>query len=262
MQSSFVGFVDESGDEGFTFLPEHGGSSRWFVLSAAVFRKAGESGAIECVRAVRAALGKPPTKALHFADLKHDARVLYCQHLAGLPMRTVSILVCKEMLAEPERYQSSPFMLYRYATRLLLERVSWLCRDNRKGDDGDGSIQLVFSDRSAMSYDDLRAYLLKLRDMSKAQDIRIDWDVVTPEGVRSVAHSQLAGLQVADAVASSYFQAVNCGRLGVAEPRYSRILLKLAYRHNRTAVSGYGLKWWPSFEECRKKMPHIAALEG
>ena len=39
MTASFVAYVDESGDEGFKFLPNEQGSSRWFVLSALVVRK-------------------------------------------------------------------------------------------------------------------------------------------------------------------------------------------------------------------------------
>ena len=37
--ASFVVYVDESGDEGFKFQPRESGSSRWFVMSAIVFRK-------------------------------------------------------------------------------------------------------------------------------------------------------------------------------------------------------------------------------
>jgi hypothetical protein len=39
MTASFVAYVDESGDEGFKFLPNEQGSSRWFVLSAMVIRR-------------------------------------------------------------------------------------------------------------------------------------------------------------------------------------------------------------------------------
>lgn len=50
-------------------------------------------------------------------------------------------------------------MLYRYATRLLIERVSWLCKDYQRANDPDCSAELVFSNRSAMSYEDLCTYL-------------------------------------------------------------------------------------------------------
>lgn len=39
MKSSFIAYVDESGDQGFVFHSDGGGSSRWFILSAAVIRQ-------------------------------------------------------------------------------------------------------------------------------------------------------------------------------------------------------------------------------
>ena len=104
----------------------------------------------------------------------------------------MSVLIHKPSITEPEIFQSEPFRLYRYATRLLVERVSWLCRDTRKDNEGDGSCELIFSNRSAMSYEDLRNYLLHLKD-KPGTDARIDWNAIKPEQVRAVNHDQLAG---------------------------------------------------------------------
>jgi hypothetical protein len=261
LKSSFVAYIDESGDEGFKFLDNERGSSRWFVVSAAVFRRENDLQAVKVLKATRELLGKPPKYALHFKEMKHDARVAYVTRVAEAHFRHVSVLVHKPSLAEPERFQESPYMLYRYATRLLLERVSWLCRDARKPDGCDGTVEAIFSDRSAMSYDDLRQYLCMLRDQSLTNDsIRIDWDVIKPELARAVKHDQLAGLQVADAVASSVFAALNKTPLGNTEPRYLTILKRQTYRHKGVAL-GYGLKVWPpQIEQLEKEMPHMAAL--
>ena len=75
MPSSFVTYIDESGDEGFVFNPDGSGSSRWFVISAVVFRKANDLQSVACLKEVRGLLGKPPKYPLHFADLKHEQRV-------------------------------------------------------------------------------------------------------------------------------------------------------------------------------------------
>jgi hypothetical protein len=56
-------------------------------------------------------------------------------------------------------------------------------------------------------------------------DVRIDWNVIDPESVSAVDHSKRAGLQIADAVASSFFYAVNVNRYGEIEDKYSRLLL-------------------------------------
>jgi hypothetical protein len=260
MPSSFVAYIDESGDEGFSFLPDERGSSRWFVLSAVVFRGSSKPEPVQVMRDVRGILNRAPKQAVHFRYLKHEQRVAYISRLARARARIVSVLVYKEGIGEPERYQSTKYMLYRYATRLLLERISWLCRDHRKPVDGDGSAKLVFSNRSAMSYDQLRDYLLLLRERSVVEDIRVDWGVINPDKVTAVNHEQLAGLQIADAVASSLFFAVNRGPYGFVEPRYAIELAARFYRY-KGRLLGYGVKLWPDLLTCKKEMPHVAAFE-
>ncbi|MCX6841973.1 MAG: DUF3800 domain-containing protein [candidate division WOR-3 bacterium] len=44
LNPSFVAYIDEAGDEGFKF---GAGSSEWFVISAAVFRRKSQSAPVE-----------------------------------------------------------------------------------------------------------------------------------------------------------------------------------------------------------------------
>ena len=141
-----------------------------------------------------------------------------------------------------------------------MERVSWLCRDNYKTGEGDGKAELIFSNRSAMSYDDLRQYFTLLHDSTGLDEVRIDWNVIDPQNVRAINHDQLAGLQLADAVASSIYFACNLNQYGNVESRYARALAPLFYRHHNR-LFGYGLKFWPSHADCKKEMPHMAAFE-
>ncbi|MCL4316416.1 MAG: DUF3800 domain-containing protein [Gammaproteobacteria bacterium] len=262
MAASFTVYIDESGDEGFVFHPNENGSSRWLVLSAAVFRKSNDLGAVHLLREVRKKLGKEPKKALHFRDLKHEQRVPYVRAISEVQLRTVSVLIHKPSVKEPEKFQSEKFRLYRYATRLLLERVSWLCRDHHKEGDGDGTAEITFSNRGAMSYDDLRDYLSHLKQSSEAKDIRVDWSVIHPHQVKAVNHDQLAGLQIADAVASGIYFAVNLNPYGEAEDRYLRLLSPTIYRHKKTAV-GYGLKFWPEdLDSLSEELPHLAYFQA
>lgn len=261
MSSSFTVYIDESGDEGFVFYPDERGSSRWLVLSAVVFRKNSDLQAVQLMREVREKLSKEPKKALHFRDLRHEQRVPYVRAIGGAKIRTVSVLIHKPSIKEPERFQSESFRLYRYATRMLLERVSWLCRDHHKEGEGDGTAEITFSNRSAMSYDNLRAYLGRLRETAEAKDVRVDWSVVRPERVKAVNHDQLAGLQIADAVASGIYFAVNLNPYGEAESRYLDLLAPTIYRHKKTAL-GYGLKFWPEdFESLAEKLPHLSTFQ-
>lgn len=264
MKASFIAYVDESGDEGFVFNTDGTGSSRWFVISAAVIRQTNDLQMVSCLKEVRAVLKKEPKTPLHFVDLKHEQRVPYIRRVGGLPIRTVSVLVYKPLITEPEKFQNTKYLLYRYATRLLLERVSWLGRDQRRAGEGDGFTEVIFSNRSNMSYEDIRSYLRLLLQQSDAnpQQVQIDPTVIDPERIRAVEHSKLAGLQVADAVASGFHFALKRNRYGETETSYLPHLKKSIYRHKGVSI-GYGLKLWPEdFSALKTKVPEALNLEG
>lgn len=257
---SFRVYIDESGDEGFVFNPDGSGSSRWLVLSAVVVRKKNDLSLVRMLENVRVLLGKAPKKELHFRDLKHEQRVPYVKQIAAAQVKTVSVLIHKPSLRDPEKFQSEKFLLYRYASRYLLERVSWLCRDKHNPEEGLGRADIIFSNRSIMSYESLTDYLETLKAKSDPLDVRIDWNVIDPRKVSAVDHTKLAGLQIADAVASSFFYAVNLNRYGEIEDKYAKFLLPQCYRH-KSAVLGYGLKFWPEeFQKLKSANPHIAVF--
>jgi len=255
---SFKVYVDESGDEGFVFNSDGSGSSRWLVLSAVVVRAKDDLALVKLVGQTRIILGRKPGQHLHFSDLKHEQRVPYIRLIAAASLQTVSIAIYKPGIPDPVKFQAEKFLLYRHATRLLLERVSWLCRDIRVAGEGDGTAEIIFSNRSIMSYEGLREHLKWLQSKSDSMDVRIDWSVVVPDAVRAVNHEQLAGLQVADAVASGVYYATNLNRYGESEDKYARLLLPSVYRHKNVAL-GYGFKFWPeAIEKIKSANPHIA----
>lgn len=256
---SFRVYIDESGDEGFVFKGKGKGSSRWLVLSAVVTRREHDAVAVELMDTVRKLLERPQRKQLHFVKLTHAQRIAYAREIGKARLRTVSVMIYKPSINDPEIFQAQKHQLYRYACRLLLERVSWLCRDARIRDQGDGTAEIIFSNRGQMSYDDLRSYLCRLRDNPR---VNIEWSVVDPARVRAIQHAQMAGLQVADAVASGAFAAVNPNQFGDTESRYLTELLPVAYRHERRLL-GYGLKFWPGdFASLQTENPQLAGLVG
>jgi hypothetical protein len=111
-----------------------------------------------------------------------------------------------------------------------------------------------------MSYDELRDSVRRLKSESSSMSVTIDWSVINPDHIRPVEHSQLAGLQVADAVASSLFAAVNPNRYGDTEDRYARLIFPTVYRHKGDAL-GYGIKFWPGdFDAMKAQNPHLAGF--
>ena len=145
---------------------------------------------------------------------------------------------------------------------MLVERISWYCRDHkRKDDDSHGSVRLIFSNRASLDYDDLRRYLLYLQNNRIALDYRADTNVIHPDEMETYTHGRRVGLQFADAVASSFFYAVEPNAYGLTEDAYARFLLPRAYRHNGQ-LWGYGLKLMPrEAEEERRKGLILRDLE-
>ena len=239
---SFVVYVDESGDEGFSFAK---GSSSWFVISAVITHKATDLDTVKLVDDVRAQLGKPPKKPLHFRDLKHEQRLPFIGKIAAAELRIISVLAHKPSILEPEKFRER-FRLYFYSTRFLLERVSWYCRDHRAMvEGGDGAARILFSNRSGMAYAEMASYLELLRSEQSQLETSIDWSVIKPQDIGSYTPGKRMGPQIADAVASSGYYAVERSRHGYAEDRYMRMLSSVIYRHGGACL-GYGLKFWPS----------------
>ena len=65
-----------------------------------------------------------------------------------------------------------------------------------------------------MSYGDIRDYLRRLLKQAEnnPQQVQIDRSVIDPDRICSVQHSKLAGLQVADTLASGFHFAVDDGK--------------------------------------------------
>ena len=176
--------------------------------------------------------------------MKHEHRLPYVEAIGAGRLRTVSVLVHKPSLKEPDTFQGR-FVLYYYTARYLLERISWFCRDHRLANDpGDGSAEVVFSNRGGMSYEELREYLRKLKARTELGDVQIDWTVIRPDQIQAMNHEKLMGLQIADAVASSLYFGVQQNPFGFTEPRYAQMLKPVVYHHNGQHI-GYGLKFWP-----------------
>jgi hypothetical protein len=145
-------------------------------------------------------------------------------------------MIHKPSLANPDTFKKKE-VLYFYYTRYLLERVSWLCRDAHasKNIGGDGTADIIFSNRSCMSYDNLRDYFEKLRPR---RDVKIDWGSIG--SIRAVAPTKSMGLMIADAVASGFSRAVET-RYGQIEDRYARMLKPVVYSHQGKWIN-YGIK--------------------
>lgn len=224
MVASFHAYIDESGDEGFKFRKssDEEASSDWFVLSAFVTRKTTDIETVKVVDRVRQEFRLHPRKHIHWKDLKHPQKVRYAQIIATLQARIITVCVHKPSLLEPETFQDR-YRLYFYAVRYLIERISWLARDRHNSVKwgGDGTVQLIFSNRQGMSYNEMRDYL-RLLEVQKhsGKDIRIEFDRIPIDKMVTRTPGRYMGLQLADAAAGASFNAVERDKFGNTEPRY------------------------------------------
>lgn len=240
--------MDESGCEGFSFRTSASrqASSDWFVLAAFVTRKRTDIETVKVIDQVRREMELSPRKHVHWKDLKHAQKVRYAQLISQLQARIIAVCVHKPSLVEPETFRER-YRLYFYRVRYLVERLSWLARDrhNPAKWGGDGTVEMVFSNRQGMSYDEMRDYLRRLdRQQRQGQDVRIDFEHVPTEKLSTNTPGRCMGLQLADAAAGAAFNALERDRFGNTEPRYLRILGQILYRFNSEYI-GYGLKVVP-----------------
>jgi len=260
MTVSFVAYIDESGDEGFKFRtnPDDQSSSDWFILATFITRKKTDLETVKIIDKVREEFKLHPRKHIHWKKLKHPQKVRYAQIIATQRARLIAVCVHKPSLLEPEKFQDR-YRLYFYAVRHLLERISWLVRDSHNPGKwgGDSTVKLVFSNRQGMSYEEMRDYLRLLnKQQETGQDIRIDFEKVPIDKLSSRTPGKSMGLQLADATAGAFFNALEQDKFGNTEPRYIQTLAPVLYRHER-AINGYGFKIVP-----REAMPILMAKES
>jgi len=265
LSCSYIAYVDESGDEGFQFT---NGSSKWFVISAVLVARDRELTEVKLVDDVRDQINAirlpqhriPDKKPLHFRDLKHEARKYYSTKVGAAQLKLVSVCIYKPDLTSPEVFQKE-FRLYFYATRLLVERISWCCRDHtRKNLPGDGSVEIIFSNRGYMDYRAMCGYLERLEADPAAHDYRADLNVVKSSQVQTMSPGKRMGLQIADAVAASTYFALESNDFGQTEDAYLRAISPRLYRQNGEPW-GYGMKLMPKeAEEKRRRGELIISL--
>lgn len=261
MTHTYLAYIDESGDDGlgtpFREPGANGGSSRWLVISACLFRKTHDLEAVRWRNEISAKMPERKSKTLHFAKLNHGQKLATVQTLASKPIRALSVVAAKEPI--PEGIYNDKNQLYFYMTRYLIERLSWLCRDHRpNAPEGDGRVAITFSRRGGMQYDEFRDYLVRLKG---DKEVRIAWPVIDIDAVSAADHSGSASLQLADAIASSVAAGFEPDRYGNCEPRYAETLKPITYNRAKNYLS-YGLKMVPKHEDCglneqQKKMLEI-----
>lgn len=233
-------YIDESGDEGFTRLGwrKEGvqqASTEWLLLGAVVVPAEVDAERMRVVDELRRQLGKKGPKPLHWRDLRHDheKKRIAMDLLGQQGFRCCIVALYKPPLKARARGLQKRGYLYNYATRFLVERLTWMAEDH------DRAVNLYFEHRATTSYTDLQHYLQRIANDQGATIKRGRICEVRPvEATRK-------GAQVADFYVSAAAEALEPTLSGYTEEDYLLRVSHQLYRHPQRSLIGYGFKVFP-----------------
>ncbi|MBT0957950.1 DUF3800 domain-containing protein [Alphaproteobacteria bacterium KMM 3653] len=252
----YVLYIDEAGDDGLTRVRpiDETGASEWLLVSGVLIRARNEDSVDDWVTNIRKDINATQSPALHFRKLSPRKKLRTCELLAE--QKAVYFVVCsnkKNMRGwENERAakKRGKQWFYNWCVRCLLERTTQLCyEDGIKRGVKPNYLKIVFSERGSHSYGQTKAYLelLKAQAASKTTYLRkweIKHEVLRYNLINYVPHTEDSGLQLADVIASAFYQA--CDTLDVKnDPNPAKLLAQRMARRNGICAD-YGVILQPT----------------
>jgi len=225
--------MDESGDEGLS--PR---SKPWFILAAIIIKENEESAVRgfedECKQRVwfDNNHAHAPTQ-IHFRSLRHSQKIGVAKVFSEKPFVQIVAAFLKPRLVKESVFGLNE-TFYRYATRYLIERISWYVGDRN------GQANLVFSNRRYFRIRELADYIMLL--MNSGTEVR---NVFRRDRIRAKNSDTEEMLRGADICASSYGNALNPDEYGVLNYQSAYELKGHFYRYLNGRVWSYGFKGFP-----------------
>jgi len=223
----FIAYIDESGDEGIQRGTE------WLIITAVIIKKENDLAISKAIDDIKRALNIPPNIPFHWKEIrnKHTSKKrLVVDRIAKEEFCYINIVVNTYDL---EGVQVSSKKLYNYFCRFLIERITWYV------DDKNGTVKIVFSNRSNTSWNELNDYIKSLLDSGQCE---IRAGVISKIEIFDTVQKKM--LQFADACASSLGEALNKDNYGYVDERFILKLNDKLYRRKNNLMS-YGLKIFP-----------------
>ncbi len=259
---SYIAYFDEAGDPGIKrVVPiDNSGGTEWFCVGCVVVQVENLQLPIEYVRRVRSIVNSFQRPDLHYKNLKPWQRLSACTELAKEKVRVFALISNKQSMrgyrnpAAEALSQHPNDYFYNYCIRILLERVTeWVERRSINDYGEPRKIKLVFSKRGGHSYRHVETYtkLLEIQQRNGRlyQSFRSPkFSVLDPSLIYVVQHDQDAGLQMADIVASSFYQAAHARALNWDVGPAKALKPRVASINDRYADKGLQLLPWRSWK--------------
>ncbi len=215
----YVLYIDEAGDDGLRAVRpiDVVGGTEWLCIGGVLVRVNNEASVVDWVKQIRADIDSRQGPVLHYRNLSPTKKRRACELLAQ--KQVVCFAVCsnkknmRQHSNERAAARGGKQWFYNFCVRLLMERATELCLiDSRKRYKAARNLRVIFSERGGHSYGQTKAYWEVLKRQSMAGTTYLPKRTVRHEVLRYqlveyLPHNQNAGLQLADVVASAFFQA-------------------------------------------------------
>jgi hypothetical protein len=215
----YILYIDEAGDDGLKAVRPFDpiGGTEWLCIGAVLVRVSNEQRVVEWVKTIRHDIDAKQGPVLHYRNLSPTKKRRVCELLAEQELVCFAVCSNKKNMRQHQNDRAAARggkqWFYNFCVRLLMERVTELClKDSNKRYKETRNLKVIFSERGGHSYGQTKAYWELLKRQSIAGTTFLPKRVMRHEVLRYglvdyVPHNQNAGLQLADVVASAFFQA-------------------------------------------------------
>lgn len=255
-------YIDEAGDpgvrDGLRYL---GNRHEWLCTSAVVIRTEREPKVVDWVKDLREVARSRQAGVLHYQRITRERREGVCAKLATLPVRAFTMASHKSNLREyvnPRiQKQMDDGTFYNWCMRLMMERLTawaWAWMSEHGGVE---PLRIVFAERGGHSYDKMFGYFRVLRMQKDAGTLFLPGlglkEPTLDQAEWSVAPTTAAaGLQLADVVASAFYQGANVASPSF-DPRPAQALRPIMVAGAKGKEANMGVTVWP--------LPHQSPLD-
>jgi uncharacterized protein DUF3800 len=222
----YIAFIDEAGDCGLERVRpiDDPGSSEWLVMGGVLIEVANEPDPVHWVRSILDAAGARQRQDFHYRLLQEWQKPLACQKFVEFPAKLFAVCSNKKNMRqyrnERAEARGNPLvrkqMFYNFCIRLILERITDFVLKHSILKYGEPRyVKLYFSKRGGHNYSHMSNYIFDtLLNQARSRTTwltrrEIKWEVIHRRLQEPIVHTGNAGVQLADIVASAFFQAVD-----------------------------------------------------
>jgi hypothetical protein len=232
----YIAYIDEAGDFGLNKVVPNArrSASEWLIVSGVVIRSSNEPNVINWLREMRRNARNTQSPDLHFRKLGNRQKKIICSAVSALDLRIFVVISNKQNMqrhrnSAAARTSNTRAWFYWWLCRLLLERITEFCERRNNLDSTSGQkLRIEFSRRKDLKYSEFTDYMTKLwlqgRERAFLNKRLPRWSVVDLKQTLQYDHQTRAGLQIADVVASAFYQAVNRDNVAECVSDYAELL--------------------------------------